>query len=49
MPWWNIGLWQLYCLQALYSSAMWREARPAPPSHEVIHVDFRRRQIIKVA
>ena len=49
MPWWYIGLWQFYCLRTLYSPAIWREARPTPASHEVIHVDFRKHEIIRVA
>lgn len=44
MQWWYIGLWPAY-----YLPLMWWAPFVAPASHEVIHVDFRRREIVRVA
>lgn len=44
MPTWYIGLWSAYCLPLIF----WASAF-APEPHEVIHVDFKRREIVRVA
>lgn len=44
MSWWYIGLWTTYCLPL-----MWCASLGAPQLHEIIYVDFRRREIVRVA
>ncbi len=44
MQWWYLGLWQTY-----YLPMLWWTSCYTPQSHEVIHVDFKRRKILKVA
>ncbi len=44
MSWWYIGLWPAY-----YFPLAWWAALAAPRPHEVIHVDFRRHKIVRVA